>query len=92
MVSRKQGHFAGGVAGGYAHPIAVGVCGYDKVRAGFIGEFHGHVERFGVFWVRRFDGWEAAIGHVLFGHGLAVEAEPVEHRLDDNASHTMQGH
>ena len=90
LISREKSHFALGVSGGYSHAIAVRIGSDYEIGVGIVRELHGHRQRLGIFWIWRFDGRKPAVRHVLFGNGLAMEAEAIKHWFDDDPTDTMK--
>ena len=100
--NKVQEHYAHLVAGhehilallvhGYAHPVAVGVCGQEQVRLYLFAEFKALLQRFPDFRVRVRAGGEVSVRVLLLGnHRHVLHAYPVKYALNAHQSAAVEG-
>ena len=90
LVAGQEDHFTLVIADADAHAVAIRIGADDDVCAFFVGEIDGHLQGRGVLGVRRFDGGEAAVAHVLLGDGEEVEAELFQQHGDEHAAGAVE--
>ena len=90
LIAGEQLHVALAVAAAHAHAVAVRIGADDDVSALLLGLIHGHLQGGGIFRVGGFDGGEAAIAHILSGHGGEAEAQAAQQLRHHHAASPVQ--
>ena len=86
LIAREELHFSFAVPDGHAHAVAIRVRCHDDIRRLLFRQRDGLRERLGIFRIRRLHRRKLAVEFILLRNRRETEAEPLEHRLDDDST------
>ena len=90
LVAGDELHLPLGIPRRNTHAIIIRIGCNHEIRSCFIGLGNGHGKGFGIFRVRRFNGWEPTIWNLLLNDGIAMKAEALKHGLDNHSPHAVK--